>query len=606
LAHPKAIKNAAKRQYELGRTLQEVAAYLLAQRGVEISTRTLRGWKKEERWLCKVDSLTIAELRVDELSRAASTGKVKDLNIYRELQEAVKIRDQLRQKKEKDELQKLRAKEGPKNKPQKLGRNNFSQVNLAKVEKPFFYLHQLNFLADPAEFRFYLKSRQVGLTFAIAWEALVRLIETGNNQIFISASRRQVGIIRQAIRIFSQKYLGVELRGTDEITVQLKDKGEASFVFLSTNAETAQGYHGDLYFDEFCWIPRLEDILETARPMAIQGNYRITYVSTPSVTSHASFQIWEGTDDKGKAITDAIHRVKITLDDAIKGGFDLISWDKIDRLGYSERQKDFLFRCGWLSDSGSLFKFDDLQACYFTKGTETKKGEWINEPAPLPDHNPAEGFPVDLGFDPNGGGEKGDRASLAALEDRGDRLRVIEAKSFGNQSINWQVAQIKKAVKRFKARSLTIDATGIGAQIINLLAGFSAELDWRFEVHPLVYSLESKWDLVFHVERLVAQKRLEWDGQHKEILQAFLAIKTGNTSTGRATIRADRKKGVGHADLFWALAHAASRSPVEGSKLSSRPKGVGFGITTGANGSAPLKTGTGGLVPGINLGLTSG
>lgn len=98
-----------------------------------------------------------------------------------------------------------------------------------------------------------LKSRQIGATYYFASEALIDAIETGRNQIFLSASKAQAHQFRSYIVSFA-KLVGVALTGDPMlITSDLRPEEEAAaeLHFLGTNFRTAQGRHGNFYFDEF-------------------------------------------------------------------------------------------------------------------------------------------------------------------------------------------------------------------------------------------------------------------------------------------------------------------------------------------------------------------
>ncbi|MBF6734852.1 terminase, partial [Acinetobacter baumannii] len=98
--------------------------------------------------------------------------------------------------------------------------------------------------------RVILKSRQIGATWYFAREALVDAVKTGRNQIFLSASKAQAHIFKEYIKGFAYEACGVELVGDP---IVLPDNNQASLSFLGTNYRTAQGHHGNFYFDEFFW-----------------------------------------------------------------------------------------------------------------------------------------------------------------------------------------------------------------------------------------------------------------------------------------------------------------------------------------------------------------
>jgi uncharacterized protein YjcR len=93
--------------------------------------------------------------------------------------------------------------------------------------------------------RMIVKSRQIGATWYFARERLLVALETGKNQIFLSASRAQANIFRAYIVQWVQKVCGVSLKG-DPIAIQ-RGEGEdgapldpVELYFLGTNYRTAQ------------------------------------------------------------------------------------------------------------------------------------------------------------------------------------------------------------------------------------------------------------------------------------------------------------------------------------------------------------------------------
>ena len=140
-----------------------------------------------------------------------------------------------------------------------------------------------------------LKSRQTGATWYFAREALLDALETGRNQIFLSASKNQARVFREYIVNFAAR-VGVNLTG-DPIVLPPNAAGEsATLYFLATNARTAQGYHGNFYFDEFFWTQRFRTLNKVARAMATHKRWRKTYFSTPSSIQHEAYGFWSGSD----------------------------------------------------------------------------------------------------------------------------------------------------------------------------------------------------------------------------------------------------------------------------------------------------------------------
>ncbi|WP_226537791.1 terminase large subunit domain-containing protein, partial [Avibacterium paragallinarum] len=108
-----------------------------------------------------------------------------------------------------------------------------------------------------------LKSRQVGMTYYFAFEALEDAILTGDNQLFLSASKRQAEIFKTYIIKMAKEYFEVELKGNPIIL-----SNGAELHFLSTNKSTAQGYHGHVYGDEYAWLRNFEEFNTVSSAMA--------------------------------------------------------------------------------------------------------------------------------------------------------------------------------------------------------------------------------------------------------------------------------------------------------------------------------------------------
>ncbi|MBU2514528.1 terminase family protein [bacterium] len=537
-----------------------------------VSTRTQRTWRRKFKWEGP-DPFSLTEARYLRLLETG--GKTPDILEEIQVLHGLILRQHV-------ELEKLafkqqqtpgnrsdRRREERKGGRKKLQVNSFEGTDLDAEKAPVWDKYQQEFLDDESEERFVLKSRQIGFSFVVAWEALIDANETGRNQIFISASRNQVGQIRSYIVKFAKRCFGVKLTGKDVIEFTNANGDDVELRFLSTNARTAQGYHGNVYIDEICHIPKLKEVMDYALAMATLDQYRLTYFSTPSYKSHYSYNIWEGIDEFGNKVKDVISRTKITIFDAIKKGCKRINLEKIKRR-FTPRQFKFLFLCEWVDDTNSFFKAEDLEACYYSepkldakgKPVRDKAGNLVFEFADLPEFEHV-GYPIYVGYDPNGGTSGGDNASIAiGVHLPNDRLRVFKHIPLIGKSINFQAAAIRDVVQKYRPDFLGIDVTGVGQAVWNVIKGIEDEVDHPMEVKLFNYSRELKINLVLRLERIVANRQLEIQYDDTLLIQSFLAIKVGTTDGGNPTIIANRKSLMGHADLFWAIAHLASKFPV--------------------------------------------
>lgn len=267
---------------------------------------------------------------------------------------------------------------GPR-KPQE--KNVFSDEQIEKLQEVFhgsLFGYQRNWwdAGNKHRIRNVLKSRQIGATYYFAREALIDALTTGRNQIFLSASKAQAHVFKLYIMEFARE-VDVELKG-DPMTLS----NGATLYFLGTNARTAQSYHGNLYLDEYFWIPKFQELRKVASGMALHKKWRQTYFSTPSSLTHSAYPFWSGgLFNKGRAKTERIDidlthshlapgafcadgqfRQIVTVVDAVQGGCNLFDLDQL-RLEYSPDEYQNLLMCEFIDDLASVFPLADMQAC---------------------------------------------------------------------------------------------------------------------------------------------------------------------------------------------------------------------------------------------------
>lgn len=419
--------------------------------------------------------------------------------------------------------------------------------------------------------RFLLKSRQIGATWYFAREALIHGLKTGNNQIFISASRNQALIFKQYITQFVQEVLGQELRGNPMVIQRgLDADGEAlppiELHFLGTNYRTAQGYHGDVYIDEAFWIYGFEQIDKVAKAMATHKRYRRTYFSTPSVLAHEAHPLWSGERfnqrrakgerakidvghaalREGKLGADKIWRQIVNIDDAIEGGLgDLVDRDEL-ALEYSADEFELLFLCQFLDDTQSVFPFEMMRRCGVDPFVAWKDFREFAQ-RPFGDGE------VWIGYDPCGESGNGDDAGLivcAPPAKVGGDFRLLEKMRFRGKDYQQQAATIKGVCVRYNVTHIAIDVTGIGSAVHSLVSG------WFPSVRAIRYTAEVKAMMVFKAKKVISDGRLKYARHWHDVTNSFMAIRPKITKGGKAvTYVAGRGGDSGHADLAWATMH---------------------------------------------------
>ena len=446
--------------------------------------------------------------------------------------------------------------------------------------------HQTDWLSTTGlRTRMILKSRQIGATWYFARERLLVALETGKNQIFISASRAQANIFRAYIVQWVHLVCGVTLKG-DPIVIQrgADEDGEplepVELHFLGTNYRTAQGYHGDVIIDECFWIYGFEELFKVASAMATQKQYTITLFSTPSTLAHEAYPMWCGdrfnkrrakTDrirldishealKRGATGADGIWRQIVTIDDAIAGGFDLVDPAQL-QMQYAVDEFDNLFRCVFLDDSQSMFPLAAMRRCMVDSWDE-----WRDlQPYDLRPFGDGE---VWLGYDPNASeAGTGDDAALVAVAPPtkiGGTFRILEKRRLKGLDFAGQADAIREFCRRYRVTKIGIDTTGAGKAVHQLVS------KWFPTAEAIHYSVETKTAMVLKAKNVISSGRLKFDAGWLDVAAAFMAIRPEITKGGtRVTYVASRAGGAGHADLAWAVMHALQFEPLDISEPAS-------------------------------------
>src|SRR5690554_866028 len=579
--YPQEVKDAAKFMW-----LRKVSAKEIAEKLGLNSVRVLYQWVDKGAWNAMLQHETVEQATSRRLIVLVEKDDKTDAD-FKEIEKLSNLLDKLAGidvRKAKAAKEKAMASQpgssGGKRSKKPSGKNEVGSITaeqLAEVRNElFFEYQQLWFANREHRTRFILKSRQIGATFYFAWEAFEDAILTGDNQIFLSASKAQAGVFKAYILQFALKYFDVELKGGDCIELTKDGKPWAELRFVSTNSRTAQGYHGHLYFDEVFWTPDFEKLNKLASGMASQKKWRKTYFSTPSVKTHGAYTIWNGdkynsrlkhkvkfdlspeTLAAGIVGRDKIWRNAITVKDAERGGCDLFDIAELQDE-YSKHEFDNLFMCKFVEAGLSVFALSDLLGC--AVDSSVAWGDFKRKEV-----RPYGNNPVWIGYDPARVGDKSSVSVVAPPMEPGGKFRVLEKLNLKG-TFKFQASKIEELTHRYSVRFIGIDITGPGLGVIDEVKVFFKQAT------PIHYKLESKTRLVLKAIDVISAGRIEWDAEHTEIPQAFLQVHQASTGSGQITYVADRTSETGHADVAWSIMHALSNEPLTGKR---RKASIGF------------------------------
>ena len=549
----------------------------LAQIGRELGVpyNTVASWKRRGRWdkstsLQRVESTLEARLTMLVMKDQKTGGDFKEIDLLgRQLERAARIRKYESGGNEADLNPAVANRnKGEKRQPAKnaLDEAQVGQLHQAFIDSQFGYQSIWYEAGKAARIRNLLKSRQIGATWYFAREALDDALRTGRNQIFLSASKAQAHVFKQYIIEFVREVTGVELRG-DPIVLP----NAATMYFLGTNARTAQSYHGNLYFDEYFWVSKFQQLRKVASGMAIHAKWRQTYFSTPSAITHDAYPFWSGALfnkgrakekrveldlshaalQRGVACADGQWRQIVTVEDAVAGGCTLVDLNQL-RLEYGPDEYQNLLMCQFIDDTQSAFPLSAMARCFVDA--------WdVWEDFKPFARRPFGSRPVWVGYDPSHTGDSAGCIVLAPPMVPGGKFRVLEKHQWRGGDFEAQAAAIEKITQRFNVTHIAIDTTGLGQGVYQLVKKFFPA------VRGINYSVDVKVSLVMKGQSVINAGRLEFDAGWTDLAQSFMSIRKALTASGRQfTFEASRSEETSHADMAWACLHALHNEPLEG------------------------------------------
>ncbi len=608
--------NMSRKNYEIaremhldGRSAQQIAEAL------DVPESTVRGWKSRHGWDTAGNingMLQTLERRIDELSRADPTSdNLRAMRAYGiEYRQYMLMHAKLRayepsaggkRTSDKDFNPRL-ANRGRKSNADKNYLDAEAVAKLAAAHHARLYPHQrvwddaINsklgvnpFTGKPSGILNLNKSRQIGATDWKGHHSIVKAVQQGINQNFLSASRSQALLFRGYIQKFVYEHTGVELKGGGDaspMTIRTDDHAAVDLRFLSASSNSAQGPHGDTISDEYLWQRDFDRLRRVSSAMATQIFYNQCYISTPSVINHPGYAWWSGEyGNKGKPVKDQLTldishanlmhgrhcedgqwRQIVTLDDAVSLGFDRVDPDLL-RIEYSPEEFRNLFMCEFIDDSASVFGFDMIQRCMVDTLEIDEHGHrvrWVDFDPEL--RQPFGRKEVWLGFDPSRTRDNSALVIVAPPDADYQKFRILEKATFHNLTFEYQALRIKDFTERYNVKRIAIDTTGMGQGVYEK----TKELVSGSRIVAINYSSESKTELVTRGIDIFQNRRIELDSGWTDLGKALMTIYRTATDNGTLTFKARRTNTTGHADLAFALLHALSFEPLTGRRKRGR------------------------------------
>lgn len=392
--------------------------------------------------------------------------------------------------------------------------------------------YQRRWVLDARRFKIGVWSRQVGKSFATAFEADLDCIQTPRTDwLVMSAGQRQSDewmLKALAVaRACEAGLAGTKDAGAAKFTAsasEIRFANGSRILSLPANPDTARGYSANLVLDEFAMHEADREVWAAIFPTItneLSGQKKIRVVSTPKGRGNKFAELWE----EGGA---QWSRHKVTLDDAIAAGL------RVDKAALREgvadediwRQEYF---CEFLANDTTYFPLDIIRAC-----------ERIPAPEAPPD------APRFLGVDI---GRAHDLTAIAELAAVGEELRLVDLETIERAPFAEQRELLWSRLSRPAVRGVAIDATGIGAQLAE-----ETRAKFGSRVEPVQFTNATKNGLFQSLHRAMEEGRLVLPAD-RELREDINAMHRKISTGGNIQFTAPRRPD-GHSDRACALALA--------------------------------------------------
>jgi len=405
--------------------------------------------------------------------------------------------------------------------------------------------HQRRWLEDHSRLRVCCKARQIGMSTALATEALHAAVY-GETTVIVSASQRQASeLLRKATHLLP--LVTVAADGAVRVDKQSAEAIELStggrVISLPASAATVQGYTGHVVIDEAAWIPDVDSLWMAIVPtISTRRDYRLSVVSTPGPRAGMFHRLWNNGDE-------AWSRHCVSIYDARAGGapHDI---DALRAAVADEATWRAAYECQFVDEAHALLPYDLLLARVDETLSYHLNGKTLCEPGDL-----YAGYDV---------GRKRDLSVLIVLERIKKEFRWRGAVELREAPFDEQFELLGSVLKAPGLRRLAIDQSGLGMQLAEQLVRKHGS-----RVEPITMTAPVKESLASRILAVFQSGNVDIP-DHRPLIDDLHSIQRTVTLSGNVRYAAPREAG-SHADRWTALAlalHAAGPAPREPIKPS--------------------------------------
>lgn len=410
-----------------------------------------------------------------------------------------------------------------------------------------WWAHQRRWLEDTSRLRVCCKARQIGMSTALATEALHAAVY-GETTVIVSASQRQASeLLRKAVQLLPLVTVAAE--GAVQVDRQSAEAIELStggrVISLPASAATVQGYTGHVVIDEAAWIPDVDALwLAVVPTISTRSEYRLSVVSTPGPRAGMFHKLWMAADQ-------AWSRHCVSIYDAQAGGapHDV----KALRAAVADEATwRAAYECQFVDEAHALLPYDLLLARVDDRLSYPLSAKTMVEPGCL-----YAGYDV---------GRKHDLSVLVVIERRDQEFRWRGAVELPQAPFHEQFELLCSVLKVRGLRRLAIDQSGLGMQLAEQLVR-----RYGSRVEPITMTAPVKESLASRILAVFQKGELTIPG-HRPLIDDLHSMQRTVTIAGNIRYAAPREAG-SHADRWTALALALDAAGNAPMRLNLPPPG---------------------------------
>ncbi|NCJ05195.1 terminase [Synechococcales cyanobacterium C] len=424
------------------------------------------------------------------------------------------------------------------------------------------YDYQCRWLADRSRFKIAMFARQTGKTFATTLEIVDDCFEVESQGrrtrwVILSRGERQAReAMQEGVRLHLQAYqmaadviesefVGESGQAFKQLEARLP--GGSRIIALPANPDTARGYSGNVFLDEFAIHKNSRAIWGALFPVVSAG-YKVRITSTPKGKANKFYELWSLDDPLW-------HKHRIDIHQAVREGLPR----DVEELRRGLNDPDLWaqeYLCQFVDEASAWLSYDLINSC---------------ESPEAGDPDRYQGGDVYIGNDI---ARRNDLWVAWVLERVGDVLWTREIVTLRRATFAEQDATMDALFERYRVRRLAMDQTGMGEKP-------TEDAQRRYGMHRvegILFTAANKQTLAQIGKQGFEDRKLRVPAGDLELRQDLHKLRKIVTPTGGVRFDADTDA-LGHADRAWAcfLAQYAvtnTFSPIDYTPITPSPDPV--------------------------------